>query len=469
MPSNWSRRAFVGSAAAAGLLGPGRAQAKKLDGAPNILFILVDQLRAHALSLYGEKNIETPVFDDLLSSGAHFSHSYSANPVCAPARAALISGQFAHRTGVTKNGVQLPLKTKTLSGALSKAGYATGYIGKWHLDATADRPGFVPKSRRFDHQYWAAYNVSHYYRKSGYYLDTDELRRPSPPDRWEPEYQVDQAVEFMGRNRAKPFYLMVSFGPPHPPGAGDDHPWQEHLPDGYWDQINPDALKFRGNVPAELTGRGGAAIEHMRGYYASILALENSIARMMKGVPPNTLVVITADHGEMGGSHGAFKKGSPHEEAVRVPLGFSWQGKISENLKVSTLASGVDVMPTVLGLAGVKAPGGLHGEDLSDWVLGDEGPDRDVILIQGRMERQDAWRMVRSRTHIWSESLDGRRQQLYDLREDPFQMDNLAGKEKSSELRADLESKMASIRKRFKDKRTPSKSDPKGQPDNDEA
>ncbi len=434
-----------------GLVGPGTARAKKLDGAPNILFILVDQLRAHALSLYGETNIETPVLDGLLTAGAHFTRSYSANPVCAPARAALLSGKYAHATGVFRNGHQLPLKTKTLSTVLAKAGYETGYIGKWHLDVVGEKPGFVPKKRRFDHQYWAAYNSAHYWKKSGYYTDSQTLIRPDPVDRWEPEYQVDLAADFMAEKREAPFYLNISFGPPHPPGAGDVHPWKEHVPSEYWAAIDPETLTFRVNVDEELTGRGGKAVEHMHGYYASILALENSIGRLLESVPANTMVVLTSDHGEMGGSHGAFKKGSPHEEAIRVPLGFRWKGKIPKKRELTVPVSSVDVMPTVLGLAGLKAPGGLHGDDLSDWITTGEGRDREGVLIQGRLERKDAWRMLRTRTHIWSESVDGTKE-LYDVREDPFQLNNLAAKDKFKDVREELESTMKGLRRRVKDK-----------------
>ena len=454
MSRQWSRRAFMGGVTAASLLGPSVASAKKLEGAPNVLFILVDQLRAQALSLYGEVNIETPVFDGLLSSGAHFTTSYSANPVCAPARAALLTGLYAHANGVQKNGHQLPLKTRTLSGAFAKAGYATGYIGKWHLDAVKEHPGFVPKNRRFGHQYWAAYNSAHYWRRSGYYRDTPELLRPQPADRWEPEYQVDLALEFMGRRRPKPFYLTVSFGPPHPPGAGDTHPWQDHLPEGFWEQVDPGALRFRPNVPSELTGAGGAAVEHMHGYYASILALEHSVKRLLAGVPEGTLVVITADHGEMGGSHGAFKKGTPHDEAVRVPLGFRWPGRIPEDMVVDIPVSSVDVMPTLLGLAGLKAPRRLHGEDLSAWVLGGQGAERTEVLVQGRMHRKDAWRMMRTPTHIWSESVHGESRHLYDLREDPYQQNDLVGVRKSAEIVAEMQGRMDRLRKFFKDGKT---------------
>ena len=450
MPGKWTRRAFVGSAAAAGLLGPTLATAKKLDGAPNILFILVDQLRAHALSLYGEKNIETPVFDGLLSGGAHFTRSYSSNPVCAPARAALLSGLYAHASGVYKNNIQLPLRTKTIAASLRKAGYATGYIGKWHLDEVDEHPGFVPLNRRFDHEYWAAYNSAHFWRRSGYYTDSPKLIRPKPADRWEPEYQVDLAVAYMEKKRAKPFYLTISFGPPHPPGAGNSHPWEEHLPPEFWAKVDPKALTFRDNVPKDKRGK---AAHHMRGYYASILALEKSVDRLLKDVPANTLVVVTADHGEMGGSHGAFKKGSPHEEAVRVPLGFRWKGKIAKDTKITVPISSVDVMPTILGLVGAKAPGGLHGEDLSAWVNGGQGPDRDGVLIQGRMGKNDAWRMMRTRTHIWSQSMDGAKQRLYDLRDDPFQQNDLASQDKHRATKAELKSKMAVLRKRVKDKK----------------
>lgn len=444
----WSRRTFLASAAAGALVGR-RAHARRAQ--PNILLLFPDQLRASALSCYGEQNIETRVFDRLLGESVHFSSAYSPDPVCAPARAGLLTGRMPHATGVFRNGNPLPQDLPTIASVLGRTGYETGYIGKWHLHATREHPGYVPRRHRGGFDWFAGYNVAHRYRRAIYYVNGKRPVRPEPPDRFEPEFQVDLALDFIEEARG-PWFLMVAFGPPHPPGTAPIDDWSIDLPRGALDRVDPAAIRLAPNVPGWIDGpnRGldGKGPEdrgvrhHLQGYYAAILALEASIQRLLRGLDAlghdeDTLVVLTSDHGEMGGGHGLYQKGEPYEESVRVPLAFRWKGSLAPR-PVDALASTIDVAPTLLGVAGAAPVDGMHGLDLGAWLEGSEGPRRDHLLIQGNLGREESWRMVRSPRWTYAEWLRTGRRVLWDMDTDAHQLRDLSADPGAAGIREEL-------------------------------
>ena len=169
-----NRREFIGAAAQAAL--PRR---------PNLLYIVADQWRAQTTPGSKDPNLIAPNLERLTKEGIHFSRCYASNPVCTPSRAAMQTGKFSHACNMPHNDLLLPLTENTIAAELGKAGYKTGYIGKWHLDGE-ERPGFVPPGpRRRGYQYWAAFNRGHFYYKSTYYRDTPE---PIPHSGFEPDY-----------------------------------------------------------------------------------------------------------------------------------------------------------------------------------------------------------------------------------------------------------------------------------------
>src|SRR3954464_12622656 len=144
-----TRRTFVSSMAAAATP-PARKR-------PNLLFLVADEWRGQALSSAGNPDLMLPNLSRLAKESVDFRRAYTSYAVCCPSRAAMLTGKFPHAAGVPHNHMQLPLGEKTVSAELKRAGYRTGYIGKWHLDGSAN-PGFVPAARRRGFDYWAAYN-----------------------------------------------------------------------------------------------------------------------------------------------------------------------------------------------------------------------------------------------------------------------------------------------------------------------
>ena len=390
-----------------------------------MVLLFPDQLRAQAIGALGEVNIETPVLDGLASSGVHFTQAFSPHSLCTPARASLLSGLHSRSLSVTNNGVPLPDWTPTLSHTLQGAGYRCGYIGKWHLDGE-ETPGFVPPGRRHGFAYWAAANFSHNYLDPVYFTDTPD---PIHPKQFEPEHQTELALSFMDTNKAHPFFLMLSYGIPHPFHQMPSN-WQEALPRRFFPMVDPDAIVFRDNVPQWIRegGQLGARWQ-LWGYYAAILCLEEMLAKLRQGMEDlglwdDTILVLASDHGEMCGSHGLYGKWAPYEEAIRVPMCFSWPRAIPNPIEYSFPTSLVDVAPTVLSLCGVNHEMEYHGCDLSPWLLGDSAPAPPSVFSEGRQGTILEFQLVRTERYKYIHYPQGG-QQLFDLQEDPFELRNI--------------------------------------------
>lgn len=399
---------------------------------PNILLILPDQWRGQALACApapaGDPNVRTPHLDRLAAGGTIVAHACTTDPVCTPARASLLTGRYPHTTGVTRNQIRLPPQEITFAEVLRSRGYATGYVGKWHLDGE-DTPGFVPPGpRRHGFDYWAAFNRGHRYWGSIYFRDSPE---PLHQDAYEPDYQTDLALDFIRAHRAHPFCLVLAWGPPHTP---------LNPPPQYAALYDAARLQVRPNVPPEEAAR---ARQELVGYYGHCTALDAHVGRLLDeldhvGITGRTLVVFTSDHGDLLGSHGRYRKGSPLEESARVPLLLCWPDGLPAGRRAAAVAASVDLAPTLLSLCGAAAPPAVQGQDLSPVLRGESQPDGTAVYLEGRLGRADEWRAVRTRRHLLAANLDGTTTHLYDLQADPYQLRNLAGTPAAAALESDL-------------------------------
>ncbi len=385
---------------------------------PNVLFILADQWRPQTLPSSGDPDLHAPSLAKLAAGGVHFERCYVTNPVCSPSRASLITGRFPRSCSMPHNNLQLPLDQPSVAAELKRAGYATGYIGKWHLDGEP-RPGFVPPGpRRRGFDYWAAFNRGHFYYDSTYYRDADQ---PIRKDGFEPDYQTDLAIDFIRANRARPFCLYVSWGPPHTP---------RKPPERYARYYKPAQFRPPPNVPKkyEQQARTGRAA-----YYGLCSALDDNVGRLLgtldeAGVAEDTIVVFTSDHGDMLGSHGLEFKGVPYEESARVPLLMRYPRKLKSGRR-NLLVSNVDLMPTLLGFCGAPAPAAVQGRDHSRRILLGEGPRPESIYCEGRTGEDGGrgeWRMVVRGTEKLVTDREWRVTHYFDIAADPFEMRNRA-------------------------------------------
>jgi arylsulfatase A-like enzyme len=419
-----TRRAFVASAALA---------ARR----PNIVFLMPDQHRYHAVGCLGNSEVKTPHIDKLASEGVTLQHTFANTPVCCPARAILLTGQYCHRNGMIANDLRLREESVSFAEVLRGAGYRTGFVGKWHLDGGQREPGWVPPgARRQGFEFWAAHQCSHRHFENHYFRDDP---KPISFGKFEAEGWADVAVEFLdaAKTDKRPFYLTVQWGPPHDPYKA---------PANYSNQYDPAKLTMRanykpGNVPAP------AAIAE---YYGMVTAIDDQVGRLMAkldelGLRENTIVLYSSDHGDMLGSQGARLKRKPWEESIRVPGFIRWPGRVKAGSKSDVFFTHVDFAPTLLGMAGLTVPKAMQGKDLSKPIVEGKGkgPDSAFFQIFGPFsgDGTDAgWRGVRTATHMYARYAD-KPWVLYDLKADPFQQNNLVGK--APAIEAALEKRLA--------------------------
>ena len=400
-----TRRNFAASAAAALQAPPKR---------PNLLFIVADTWRGQALPSAGDPDLIAPNLARLAKDGVYCSRAYTCYPVCCPARAAMLTGKFPHAAGVPRNHTLLPLEQKTMSAEFKRAGYRTGYIGKWHLDGAAS-PGFVPPARRRGFDYWAAFNIAHQHYDWTYFGDTPEPIRPAG---FEPDYEADLAIEFIRQKSAQPFFLYLSWVAPHAP----------YTPPARHAKYDAARLHLRPNVPV----RGEEEIrKNAAGYYGLCSALDENLGRILaeldrQGLREDTIVVFTSDHGHMLGSHGLDQIDLPYEEAARIPLLLRYPRRLAAGTENDALISNVDFAPTLMALCGVDAIEGMQGFNLAPWLTAGEGPRPESIYAEGQLGQPGEWRMIVRGFDKLVVDAAMKPTHLYNLRQDPYELENLA-------------------------------------------
>ena len=372
--------------------------------------------------------------DRMAGEGVTFDLAVANIPVCTPWRAAFLTGQYPLTTGMFMNDVRLPVDRPTLGTVLHAAGYDTAYIGKWHLDGPS-RSGYTPPGpRRQGFDFWAVGNCTHDYMNSLYYRDSeDPLYWPG----YDAEAQTSLALDYIRtRKRDRPFALALSWGPPHNP--------YDAVPGRYLDRYPPDEIEVRPNCPEPSR-------TDLSGYYAHITALDDQLARIghaldEQGLTENTIFVYTSDHGDMLGSHGRQRKQHPWDESIRVPFVMRCPVQAHAGLRIDTPLNVVDIMPTLLGLAGVPVPVTCEGRDHAPAVRGEDFAGNEAAYIMSIAPfseyRGQPWRGIRTRSHTYVRNLDGP-WLLFDNGEDPFQMRNLVGCAEHGALQRRLDDRLA--------------------------
>lgn len=427
---------------------------------PNVVFVFPDQWRAQAFGYRGDVNARTPAIDALARESFDFVNAVSGLPVCSPYRGSLMTGQYAVRNGLVVNDVELKPNGPTLGESFRAAGFETAYIGKWHLYGSPEgkaerRLSYVPEGSRFGFEYWKACECTHAYNRSLYYEGNDANARYW--DGYDALAQTRDACEFI-RTRAKrsdPYFLVLSMGPPHDPYGT--------APEEYLAQYRNREIKLRRNVPE---ASAAAAVKNLRGYYAHISALDDCVGQLRKAVDDSgqaedTIFVFTSDHGDMLQSQGLHHKQQPWDESLRVPFLIRYPRLLGRKRRESvTPIDAPDIMPTLLGLAGLPVPESVQGRDFTRLIAGKEKDAAEpaallnlpasfaVVRRQGFAE----YRGVRTPRHTYVRSIHGP-WLLYDNEADPYQMKNLVNAQ--PELRGRLDRKLDELLKKAGDEFLP--------------
>ena len=397
---------------------------------PNLLFILADQLRAASLPIYGEDQIRTPNLDRLAREGTVLTNTIATCPLCTPYRAMLLTGRHPQTTGHIHNSIRTRHSEISIADALAHQGYRTGWIGKWHLHTgnwpSNWAPDWVPAGRdRLGFQYWRAYNM-HMNYFDGFVQIGEEDWAYETWDDYETLALNRYAFECMDDVEDEPFALFMS---PHQPHWG-----KRFAPDAYYDRL-PDDLHLPANVPEDKVDEARTMLRH---YLAMTLTLDDMLGDLLDyldrtGLAEDTLVVFTSDHGSQVGAHGInpWEKRHPYEESLHVPCVMRLPGTVDAGISNDTLTAPVDLFPSLCGLLGVPIPRTVEGRDLSQAWLGlDRSNEQEGVLTMNFSSEYDRiasgleWRGVRTKRYTYARWLDGR-EELYDLDNDPRQMENL--------------------------------------------
>ncbi len=442
------RLLLLGAACLAGL---GSARAAAPGAAPtapvNFVFFLIDDLGWGDLACYGNPHVRTPHIDRLAREGTRFTDAYAAAPVCSPARAGLFTGRWPARVGVTDaigeagikwnggrktippgNASQLALGETTLAEALRAGGYATASIGKWHLGAE----GFLAQDQGFDVNFSGNRLGSH---KSMFGPDYGIGLPPAPAGEYLTDRLQHEAEAFITRHRERPFFVVLSHYAVHRPVAA-----------------RPETVARQ---PAKGPPPWGLVPE----YAAMIEDVDTSVGRMTEflreqGLERRTVIVFTSDNGAVRfwGSNGGLRgtKGVLYEAGIRVPLIVRLPDGTGAGRVSNSPVHGCDLFPTLLDLAGVTPPDGLRldGTSLVPLLRSAAGFPSERPLFwhypHYNMHGATPASAVRVGDYTLLEFFEDGRRELYDLRADPAEKNDLAAAR--PEIVARLAARLAEFR-----------------------
>ncbi len=476
---------LAGAAAATGfdvsLSGMARAEVRR----PNIIVVVIDDLRWDELGFSGHPYLETPNIDRLARESASFTRAFHTTPLCSPNRACILTGEYVTKHGIYNNvdRYHLSRQLRTFTRALQAAGYNTAHIGKWHMgDKPTPRPGY---------DYWVSF------AGQGRIVDPTlhEDGGLQAVSGYITDILTDRAVDFIEtrRDKSKPFCLFL--------GHKAIHPDTIQRADGSIDPSGPHgylaAERHRGRYagktwpkaksadPADTSRIGSAVLrrilerksspEIMKEFGATMnegadqqgirdraemmLAVDESIGRLLatleeQQLADDTVFVFTSDNGYFFGEHGlTVERRFPYEECIRSPLLIRYPAEFKPGDKIADLVSMIDIAPTLLQLAGQPVSPNIQGRSLLPLAGGRADAWRKSVLVEYYSHDQPMpwaldvdYRTIRTECHklihwVQYPELD----ELYDLAADPLEMQNLAGRDDMRELRVALGAELLSL------------------------
>jgi arylsulfatase A-like enzyme len=442
---------------------------------PNVLFVLVDDLRSDALGYAGHPHVRTPHIDRIANEGVNFRNAFCTTSLCSPSRASLLTGVYAHKHGVTNNFTELPSGLNSFPQALQHAGYSTAYVGKYHMGENNDepRPGFD-------------YFVTH--KGQGKYFGTElnfNGERRELQSGYYTTVVTDIALEWLKRDRAgKPWLLVLGHKAPHsfytpepkyerafegvrvpyPQSAfelSDNPAWiKERLPT--WHGIYGPLFDWRKKFP-DARPEAVHDFENMvHAYWGTILSVDDSVGRLRAwleetGQLENTIIVFVGDNGLLEGEHGMVDKRTMHEPSIRIPMAVRYPGLAARPKVIEEQVLTVDMAPSLIELTGGRSLANIDGRS---WVTlvrsGDPSWRRSWFYYYNYEKEFPYTPNVRGvRTAQWKYiryphgdgGPDRHMAELYDLQKDPEERVNLVATPAASptveELTAELNRLMA--------------------------
>jgi N-acetylglucosamine-6-sulfatase len=453
------------AALAALLTPPGRAAA---EPRPNVLLVVVDDLRFDDFGAAGHPFARTPHLDRVAREGAQFRDFFAVTPLCSPSRANILTGLATRRHGILDNTERSPLSHRlpTFARTLQAAGYHTGFIGKWHMgNDPTPRPGF---------DYWVALPGQGEVADPELFEDGRLARAPG----YVTDIFTDRALAFITRARSVPFLLMLSHKALHPnkvqAADGTSRPIGEggFIPAPRHRALYADATPARRGSYA-VPPRGKPALERpipglkplgpdtvtpdetIRDRLRMLASVDEGLGRLLaaleeRGALDRTVVMVVGDNGYFYGEHGlSEERRLAYEESIRLPLLVRYPPRVTAGAAPAGLALTTDVAPTILELAGAPPLPGIDGRSLvplftavpEDWrrsFLIEYNTD--IVFPRTLRMGYDAVRTARHKLIRYRE-LEGMNE-LYDLQQDPFELTNLIARPAAADVRRELEAEL---------------------------
>lgn len=412
---------------------------------PNVIVVFTDQQRWDTTGAHGNPLDLTPNFDRMARTGTHAVQAFTPNPVCGPARSALQTGRYPTSTGCITNNRPLPADARTLAHHFGSAGYATGYIGKWHLASSEP----VPPESRGGYDYWLASNTLEFTSDPYRTVMYDGSGSPVLVPGYRSDACFDAAIRFVTERREQPFYLFLSLIEPHHQNETDSYPAPEGYEQRYQGRWMPPDL-------ATLSAQGGTAHRHMGGYLGQIRRVDEGLGRLLDalrsvGVLDDTIVAYTSDHGSHFKTRNAEYKRSCHDGSIRVPMALRGPG-FDGGRYLDRPVSTIDLPPTLLSAAGLDVPEDMQGRSFLPLVRDPGAPWPEEVFVQvsesecGRTIRTSRWKyhVVDPSADGWADASGSRYVEtaLYDLANDPYELDNLVGLESHREVAGELRGRL---------------------------
>jgi N-acetylglucosamine-6-sulfatase len=422
---------------------------RRPDAQPlNLVFILTDDHRYDALGFMGHPFLETPHLDALAREGIHFENAFVTTSLCSPSRASILTGLYAHRHRVVDNNHPVPPGTVYFPQYLQQAGYATAFIGKWHMGHEGDDP-----QPGFDH--WVSF------RGQGSYLPTPSGLNVNGRKVAQKGYITDELTDYAmewldGLPADQPFFLYLSHKAVHanftpaerhagryaeeeipPPPSMAHPPRSAHWPAWTQNQRNSwHGVDFPYHSRLDVW-------EYYRRYLETLLAVDESVGRVVdllgrRGWLDNTVILYMGDNGFAFGEHGLIDKRTAYEESMRVPLLGRVPGVVGGTV-VEQVVANIDVGPSMLEAAGLVPPDGLDGRSFMPLLRDNDAPWRGELLYEYFWERNfpqtptvhalrgDRYKYIRYHG-LWDVN------ELFDLQEDPLEARNLIASPEHQEI-----------------------------------
>ncbi len=430
---------------------------------PNILLLMADQLAPQALPCYGHPVVQAPHLSWLAANGVVFDSAYCNFPICAPSRFSMLSGRLPHSIGAYDNASEFPAATPTMAHYLRHAGYRTILCGKMHFIGPDQLHGY--EERLTTDIYPADFSWTPDWLKGPSHRPTGVSMRPvleAGPCVRSLQIDYDDEVEYRGTQKLydlaragdseQPFFLTVSFSHPHPPFVSPQRHWDLYrdediapprVPAIPYEELDEHSRWLYVAHAQDQYSVNEAQVQRARhAYYGMVSYVDEKIGRVLEvlhetGLDEDTIVIFAGDHGEMLGERGMWFKQCFFEWSARVPLIVSCPSRFAPR-RVAAHVSLVDLLPTMLDIASQGSPQEpvvpLDGSSLLPLIKGtDAGADRCVIseyssegvCAASRMVRQGRWKYIF--THLLPPM-------LFDLQDDPDELNNLAGQPEHAEL-----------------------------------